>query len=240
MTLQTHSASSIVPDSITQPTPAMTLRCLVLLFMLSAHPAANACSCIWQGPFNAVYPDADLVVVGTVTTSRGNSFDLVLDDILQGQDYRDTLRIWGKKDDLCRPDVDAFPPGSSWIMALKKIDALPEDGFDPFRPNISFGREEDYYLSSCGVNWLEVKGGRVSGNIIDGDRWQYLDAKKSPILIPLFQKWLAGELGDDRLKEAQKPQSKARELMNDTRIFLQQKHRQDGPLDLEELKKLAE
>ena len=220
----------------------MTAACRYLLFVMALclHGTASACECLWQGPFKSVYPDADLVVVGAVTEHQGNSLDLSVLEILKGTDYRDTLRIWGKKDDLCRPEVDEFPPGSTWIMALTKIRELPENGFDPFRPNISFGRVEDFYLPSCGVYWLEVKGGTVSGNIVDGARWQYLDSKKSPILASLFLQWMDGELGDARLKEAQKPQPKARELMNDTRIFLQQKHRQDGPLDLEEIQNLAE
>ncbi len=168
-----------------------------------------------------------MVVYGEVTAQQGNSLDMQITEFLQGQDYRDTLRIWGKKDELCRPPASDFPVGSRWIMALQRIDSPPADGFDPFRPNISFGRKDDFFLSSCGVYWLPVNSERVAGNILDGSRWQYRDDKKTPVILPLFREWLAGKLDDTRLAEAAKPQTKARELLNNTRLFLLEQQREE-------------
>jgi hypothetical protein len=159
-------------------------------------------------------------VYGTVERSQGNGFDLSINEIIQGNDYREQIRIWGKKDELCRPEASEFPPGSQWIMALQRINNPPEDACNPFKANISFGRQDDFSLSSCGVYWLPVNEERVSGNILDGSRWQYLDPKKTPIIMPVFQAWFQKILPDEALAEAARPQSEARKLLNETKIFL--------------------
>ncbi|NKI17995.1 hypothetical protein HCU74_11330 [Spongiibacter sp. KMU-166] len=192
-----------------------------------------ACSCLWQGPFNEVYPDSDLLVYAEVSSTRGNSFDVDIIQKLDGQEFRESLRVWGKTDDLCRPEVSNFAPGSQWILALQRLDEVPDNGFNPFKPNISFGRKGDYALSSCGVNWLQVKGGRVTGNILDATRWQYLDPKKTPVLLTLFFDWLRGDLSDAALAEAARPQGAAREMLNNTKMFLWQLERDSR--DAEEL-----
>ena len=202
------------------------MRIFATACLLLIGQSALACGCLWQGPFNAVYRDADLLVMGVVSSAQGNSIDLQVDEILRGSEHRDEIRIWGKTGELCRPESEDFPVGSQWVMALQRIEEVPDDGFNPFKPNISFGRVADYSLSSCGVNWLTIKGGRVSGNVIDGTRWQYLDAKKTPVLMSVFRSWLEGELSDDKFVEAAKPRKEARELLNNTRLFLKQMQRE--------------
>lgn len=199
-----------------------------LIILLCASSASFGCGCLWQGPFSSTLSDADLIIKGTVNQQQGNSLDMTVDEYLQGKDYRDTLRIWGKKDDLCRPEVEKFAIGSQWIMALQRIKSVPEGGFDPSRPNTSFGRKDDYALSSCGVYWLQVNSERVSGNIVAGTRWQYEDDKKSPVLLSLFKSWLNGDISDSQIAEASKPRPEARQLLNNTRIFLLQQRREEN------------
>ena len=200
-------------------------RSLLFFAFLLQSSLGLACSCLWQGAFNDVYADSDLLVYGKVDTARGNSFDVQIIETVAGQEFSEAIRVWGKTDDLCRPEAEGFSPGSQWILALKRIDEVPEDGFNPFKPNVSFGRKGDYTLSSCGVNWLPVKGGRVSGNILDATRWQYLDPKKTPVLLSLFFDWLRGDLSDAALAEAARPQGAAREMLNNTKMFLWQLER---------------
>ena len=205
------------------------LKTLPLIGGLMLSPIASACECLWEGPFKSVYANTDLVVYGEVRASQGNGFDLVVDTIFQGSEYREEIRIWGKKDDLCRPEVSEFTPGSQWIMALKRIDNPPADAFNPFKANISFGRQDDFSLSSCGVYWLPVKQQRVSGNILDGSRWQYLDTKKTPVIIPVFEAWIKNILPDEAIAEAVKPQTRARQLPNQTKIHLWEERRNSLP-----------
>ncbi|WP_373080228.1 hypothetical protein [Zhongshania sp.] len=203
------------------------MKIAFIIFGLLFSATTLACECIWQGPFKSVYPDADLVVFGEVDRTQGNGFDLSIKEIMQGSEYREQIRIWGKKDNLCRPEAKEFPPGSQWIMALQRIDNPPEDAFNPFKANISFGRQDDFSLSSCGVYWLPVKEERVSGNILDGSRWQYLDPKKTPVILAVFQAWIKNILPDAALAEAAKPQTQARKLLNETKIFLWEDQRNE-------------
>ena len=196
----------------------------LLLSLLS--PSVLACDCLWQGPFKAVYDNADLLAHVRVEATKGNSADLRLLETLSGKEYRENIRLWADTGELCRPEIDQFSEGSEWVIAEQRIDTPPEDGFNPFKPNISFGRRGDYFLSNCGVYWLPVKGGRVSGNILTATRWQYLDPKKTPVIMPLFYQWLNGEVSDATLNEAVRPQPASRQLLNDTKIFLWQLERE--------------
>jgi hypothetical protein len=205
------------------------LKALISLLSLLVSLPALACECLWQGPFKSVYEQADLIVYGQVTGVQGNGFDLQIAKTLQGSDYREQIRVWTKTGDLCRPDIDQFPADSQWVLALQRIDKPPEGSFNPFKPNISYGRQDDYSLSSCGVYWLPVKEQRVSGNILDGSRWQYVDPKKTPVIMAIFEAWLKNILPDEALAEAARLQTAARKLLNNTKIFLWEDQRNQGP-----------
>ncbi|MBD2860015.1 hypothetical protein IB286_13480 [Spongiibacter sp. KMU-158] len=202
-----------------------------LLLLIFASGNTFACDCLWQGPFKSALEDADLVVRGTISQRRGNSTDLIIAQILKGKEYRQDIRLWGKYADECRPELSDFTPGTEWVLALNRIDNPPDTGFDPFRANISFGRQDDYSLSSCRVSWLPVNENRVSGNIVSAPRWQYLDIKKTPVIWSLFEGWFSGEISDDTLAEAARPQSEARQLLNNTRLFLWERDRESGDSD---------
>lgn len=194
---------------------------LLASLQLSA-PAAVACSCIWQGPFTEVQDETDLVVSGEVVQQKGNSLDLRVTEVLRGSEFRDTVRVWGDTGELCRADVTDFPPGSHWVMALQRIEEVPEGGFNPSTPNFSYGRRGDYSLSRCGVYWLRRTNDLVSGNIAEAGRWQYRDRHKRPVMLSLLKDFLDGELPASALEEAAKPQSETRQLIENTREFLRQ------------------
>ena len=112
-----------------------------LAITLLAEPAASQpeatgadCGCLWKGSFSEVAPSADLVVLGEVQSVKGNAVDLVPEQLLKGEFWLDTLRVWMRTRDYCRPPADDFPLGSRWIMALSKIREVPEGGFDPSTP----------------------------------------------------------------------------------------------------------
>lgn len=201
---------------------------ILALMLAFVSPSALACECLWQGSFKNVLDRSDLVIYGEVIASKGNSVDVKISEVLRGKEFREEVRIWGKKDQLCRPDAAEFPVGSQWVMALQRIENIPQDGFDPFNPNTSFGRVEDFSLSNCGVYWLPVNEERVSGNIVSAPRWQYLDPKKSPVILPVFKAWLSHGLPDKALVEAARPQTEARKLLNNSRMFLWQQERESN------------
>ncbi len=189
----------------------------------NAQPDAMGadCGCLWEGSFSEVAPDSDLVILAEVQTMKGNAIDLLPERILKGTLWLDTLRVWMQTRDYCRPPAEAFPVGSRWVMALSQIREVPEDGFDPFTPNESFGRKDDYVLSSCGGYWLRVNGNTAIGNLVPGTPRFYHQPDMSPVLIDLIAGFVAGAVSQDAVIEASRERPEEVDtLILETRSFL--------------------
>tara|TARA_R110002073_G_scaffold4992_4_gene31744 strand:+ start:8591 stop:9205 length:615 start_codon:yes stop_codon:yes gene_type:complete len=200
----------------------MRVRPLLCLLLALANPPALAqCQCLWRGSFSDVQAGADLVVSGTVVATKGNSIDLAVSRVLRGPEPPQPLRIWLQTADYCRPDVALFPPGTRWLMALSRITEDVPDGFNPNTPNISYGRLDDYILSSCGGYWLKVSdnGNLVTGNLVNAPRWER-DPPMTPVLVDLVVDFVQGRLGSDQLLQASREDPALRKLKLDTRSFL--------------------
>lgn len=182
--------------------------------------ADESCACLWQGSFAEVAPNSDAVVLGKVVAVKGNAVDLALEAQLRGNIYFDPIRIWMKAKNYCRPEVSRFTEGSRWIFALDHIDAIPDGGFDPLTPNISYGRKGDWQLSSCGGYFLAVTGETARGNLVPSmARWDYTP-KMQPVLVDLIRAYVDGraDLADLQTAVAEDPALKALKL--NTRGFL--------------------
>ena len=184
-------------------------------------PVGAECECLWQGSFSEVQADTDLVVAAEVLAARGNSIDLQVQRELRGEAHTDTIRVWLKTRDYCRPEPELFPPGGRWVMALERIDEDVPGGFDPNTPNFSYGRIGDYKLSSCGGYWLKLSDNWVTGNLVDAPRW-VRDPQMTPVLLDLLADFVAGETDAGALLQASREDPAARELMLDTRAFLRE------------------
>ncbi|RCL44833.1 MAG: delta-aminolevulinic acid dehydratase [Halieaceae bacterium] len=179
------------------------------------------CGCLWEGSFSEVASTTDLVVLAEVHTIKGNAVDLVPEQVLQGDFWLDTLRVWMQTRDYCRPPADDFPVGSRWVMALTQIQEVPEGGFNPSTPNQSFGRPYDFTLSSCGGYWLRVNGSAAIGNLVPGMPRFYHQPEMSPVLVDLVAGHLKGTVSTEALIEASRERPAAvDELILDTRSFL--------------------
>jgi len=180
----------------------------------------DVCTCLWEGSFTEVADGADLIVLGAVTEHRGNAADFAIEEVLRGPDWHTHIRVWLKARNYCRPAIETFPLGSRWVMALQHIETLPDDAFDPLTPNISYGRLNDWVLSSCGGYFLRAHGGTVRGNLVPGTpRWDF-DPDMNPVLIDLLRSHLTGSVGVENLKSAAEEDPEARALMLNTRSFL--------------------
>jgi hypothetical protein len=104
-------------------------------------------------------------------------------------------------------------------MALNRISEVPDDGFDPGTPNQSFGRVDDYYLSSCGGYWLNYSGEAVTGNLVNAPRWAR-DPDMTPVLLDLLRAYLRGEASREALQKASEEDPELTDLMLDTKAFL--------------------
>jgi hypothetical protein len=123
------------------------LRTLALLAVLLLPGVAHACTCNWAGPFTKVALGTDLVVLAEVRSHDRQRMDVAVVDVLKGVERRRAVRVLGGDDASCRPPVTGFPPGTRWVLALKRMGGC------------------DYALSVCGEFWLEVRGDRAVGRI---------------------------------------------------------------------------
>ena len=188
-----------------------------------AQPDATGadCGCLWQGSFSEVAATTDIVVLGKVQRIKGNAVDLKPERVLHGEFWLDSMRVWMRTRDYCRPSAEAFPEGSRWIMALAQIREIPEDGFDPSTPNQSYGRPYDYALSSCGGYWLQVNGNTAVGNLVPGMPRFYHQPEMSPVLVDLIAGYLNDTVSEAALVEASRERpDEVNELILDTRSFL--------------------
>lgn len=189
------------------------------MLTLATRHASAECECLWQGSFAEVAETTDLVIAASVALQKGNAIDMRIEEVLRGKSYLQSARVWLKTGDYCRPEVEEFPPGSRWVMALQHIDEVPEGGFDPGTPNVSYGRVGDYYLSDCGGYWLNFSGDAVTGNLIDAPRWAR-DPDMTPVLMELLRAYLAGSADREALRRASVEDPELNNLLLDTKAFL--------------------
>jgi hypothetical protein len=198
---------------------ARWLSLLTLAYALPGH-AEEECGCVWQGSFTEVQARADLVVTGTVVRQKGNAVDVEIGQRLRGVEALDTVRVWMQTGALCRPPAEEFPLHSEWVLALNRIMEVLADGFDPNTPDQSYGREFDYFLSSCGGFFLKVGDDRASGNLVaTHPRWDY-EPPMTPVLLELVAQFVAGKIAAENVRLASEKDPKLLDLMLDTRGFL--------------------
>jgi hypothetical protein len=194
--------------------------CFSFLVGLASAGVQAQCECLWRGSFVDVQHNADLVVSGTVIASQGNSIDFQVSQNLRGEELPEPLL---KTADYCRPEVETFPVGTQWVMALHRITDIVPGGFNPNTPSISYGRLQDYSLSSCGGYWLRLSEGMVTGNLVNAPRWER-DPPMTPVLLDLVADFVMGKSDSATLLQASKEDPALRELMLDTRSFLRNAH----------------
>ncbi|GAB5413329.1 MAG: hypothetical protein Cons2KO_09320 [Congregibacter sp.] len=204
-------------------------RILAFTLFISLLPvpsaSADECTCLWEGSFADVQRNADLIIAGIIRSHKGNAADVFVGETLRGENYEPSIRVWMQTKGYCRPEIDSFPVGSRWVLALKQITEVPEGGFDPGTPNQSFGRIGDYTLSSCGAYWLNFSGEAVTGNLIDGPRWAR-EVEMTPVLLSLIRSFVNGKASREALAEAAREDPAVVELILDTKAFIR------GDMDL--------
>lgn len=218
MTAEAVSAEAVTSKAILTGRQIKKLAVTLIVSVLS--PLSSACECLWQGSFSEVAPTADLVVLGTVGRVKGNAIDIDVDVTLTGPDWATAPRVWLKTGDYCRPDVAEFTQGQRFIFALRRLTAVPADGFNPSTPNLSYGRVGDYALSNCGGYWLKVEGLRASGNLVPGMPRYAQSPKMTPVLIGHITAYLKGWASLDSLIDAAKKNPELEALKKDSRSFL--------------------
>ena len=192
------------------------MKALITTTLLFFSHFTFACQCIWQGSFNQVYINADLIVSGKILEHKGNATDFEISKVIKGKEFQEVIRLWGDTGNLCRPNIYTFEKNSEWVLALHRIEEVIDGGFNPNTPSFSFGRVGDYAPSICGAYWLQLQNGHVRGNLINGQRWQWQDKKMTPVRIEILEAYINGKLDEKTLSEAAKPQKELQDLMKNT------------------------
>ncbi|HEO64324.1 MAG TPA: hypothetical protein ENI73_00485, partial [Spirochaetes bacterium] len=102
---------------------------LIILILVCSKPLWP-CSCDWIGPFLKMVKGSELVVRAKVLKYfpykvKGNyldhkAMDIEIMEILKGEEVKKTIRVWGDDGALCRPYVNEFTIGKTYILALYK------------------------------------------------------------------------------------------------------------------------
>jgi len=164
-----------------------TIATLIFFVTLSflTPSSANACSCIWKGPFLTASKDAPLVVIGRIIRHHPGKYptmDVHVLETLKGG-ILDSGMVLQMGDGMhCRPELSVFPPGTKWILAINGQGAKPGNGLA---------------ISHCGEYWLKVEDDYIIGSI-DGDIKQLkrmpLREFKNRFLYPKFSEKFSGKV----------------------------------------------
>jgi hypothetical protein len=151
-----------------------------------ANPSpAGACSCAWKGPFFIAAQDAPLVVIGKILRhhpGESPTMDVLVSETLKGGLLDSGLVVQMGDGMHCRPSIDLFPVGTSWVLAINGQGAKPGNGLA---------------ISHCGEYWLRVEDNQVIGSIdgkIDQIKRIPLQEFKNRFLYPRFNEEISGRV----------------------------------------------
>lgn len=159
------------------------LPLIALLIVVTANDAF-ACSCVpVANPFLKVAPESVLVIRGNILRHTGDGetkteMDVEVLETLAGETSRKVVSISGDTGNQCRPYVSGFPAGTQWVLALEPAAKSPEEVDAYLLPGPDKG---DYAISNCGAYWLEVKDGKVIGNVDINDDARRHERQEIPL-----------------------------------------------------------
>lgn len=122
------------------------------LFFISLN-AVFACSCFGPQTFCGFvfdnFQEPDLIVKGKKTGEFEHGMDFEISLVIDGDESKETIRIWGDVGHLCRKYVSGFEEEVEYLLALHKIE--PHIGFPTGWSSLE--TEEHYSISVCGKSY---------------------------------------------------------------------------------------
>ena len=146
------------------------MKKLFVILLLFFQGQAFACSCAVDPPFIEAVAGSKVIALVKVTRfltfkniyekSTPMSMEVEIISLLQGEEKRKTVIIWGDPGNLCRPYLSVFTPGEKYVIALRE--GQPGRGHKNEKAT-------DYCISICGENWLPFneKTQSTTGRIIN-------------------------------------------------------------------------
>jgi hypothetical protein len=144
----------------------------ILLIILSLISTAKIfpCSCVYGGNFLKIANGLIAVVkVKEYSDFRGSESEpnalalsaiMEVVEILEGNETRKKIKVFGDNGMQCRPYIQSFKPGNTYILSISPT-------FQTFGEEFSM---HDYFISICGEFWLAYDPDKknVTGKIKDG------------------------------------------------------------------------
>ena len=161
---------------------------ICLLGLVNPFPA-GACSCTWKGPFLTAAQDAPLVVIGKIIRhhpGKSPTMDVLVLETLKGGLLDSGLVVQMGDGMYCRPTIDLFPVGTTWVLAINGQGAKPGNGLA---------------ISHCGEYWLRAEDDQVIGSIdgkIDQIKRMPFQEFKNRFLYPRFNEKFSGRVETGR------------------------------------------
>ncbi|UZR96794.1 hypothetical protein [Chondrinema litorale] len=148
------------------------MRYAILLIMIFPWINLEACDCGSAGPFLKTSKKAKLTAIIRVNNyivknlqyrdSMKVGINAEIIEILKGKEVKTEIRIFGDKGNLCRPYIETFPLGTTWVINLSQ-------GWEHEESNLTTESEDDYSISNCGEYFLPIENKVIKGSIIDSD-----------------------------------------------------------------------
>jgi len=131
---------------------------LVVYLFLSEY--AFTCSCINPPTYCETMQSesSDLLIIGFKFMDIYHGMSIKIVQVLEGNETRDTITVWGDNGILCRHYSSLFAMNDTLIFALHNCDLYGN----------SMEQLDHYQISSCGVYYLDYFNGQVIGSIANG------------------------------------------------------------------------
>ena len=141
----------------------LLLTSLFLFFSIAGH----ACSCWGPADFCSNVSDSitvdDYVILGKKVRDIGHGMEVEVLKTYRGEIELETIFIWGDLGWLCREYTSKFVVGDTYIFDIYQLGAGTVHQFE---------ESTDFALSFCGLHYLPVIDGTVTGFINQSDAVQ--------------------------------------------------------------------
>ncbi|MBW8051382.1 MAG: T9SS type A sorting domain-containing protein [Cytophagales bacterium] len=168
---------------------------LTFSFVFVFRTIILSCTCISQPNFCTIIDSfgVDLIIKGVKVSEHFHGMKVKVLEVLNGNELKDTIIVWGGSDALCRFNTDSFNISDTLILALDSTDFIMNiDLLDTIE------KPGDYMLTICGHFFLRIFNDTVVGYISDStiQKMSYNDFKSFVfsclrLLVPngAFENW---------------------------------------------------
>jgi len=150
-----------------------TLFILFFFCFFFSPKTALSCTCIAPSSYcetiNIQFNSSNLLVLAYKTSDTLHGMKLKVVQVLDGNESRDTITVWGGVGNLCRHYNSMFTTNDTLIFSLHNCNLMGNNG-GPGPEQL-----DHYQISNCGIFYLNHNNGMVSGSIDNGVNYQSLN-----------------------------------------------------------------